>query len=47
VGLELEIQIPIEPPSNIESEAEFFKVLSDHEERWRYRESPQELAVAS
>ena len=47
VGLELEIQIPIEPPSRIESEAEFFKVLSDHEERWRYRESPQELAVAS
>lgn len=47
VGLELEIQIPIEPPSHIESEAEFFKVLSDHEERWRYRESPQDLAVAS
>lgn len=46
VGLELEIQIPIEPPSQIESEDDFFQILSDHEERWRYRESPQELAIA-
>lgn len=47
VGLELEIQIPIEPPSHIESEEDFFQLLSDHEERWRYRETPQELAAAS
>jgi two-component system probable response regulator PhcQ len=47
VGLELQIQIPVEPPTHIESEDDFFQILSDHEERWRYRETPQELAVAS
>jgi two-component system probable response regulator PhcQ len=47
IGLELEIQIPFEPPSEIESEDDFFQLLSDHEGRWRYRENPQELTAAN
>lgn len=47
VGLEVEIQIPVTPPETIESEEEFFQMLSSHEERWRYREVPQNLAAAS
>jgi K+-sensing histidine kinase KdpD len=47
VGLEIEIQIPVTPPETIESEEEFFQILSAHEERWRYRETPRDLAAAS
>jgi two-component system probable response regulator PhcQ len=47
VGLEIEIRMPVTPPEAIESEDEFFQLLSSHEERWRYREVPQNLAAAS
>jgi CheY-like chemotaxis protein len=46
-GLELEIRIPIENREPAGSEDDFFRMLSAHEERWRYRETPPEMAAAS